>query len=82
MATITVAQAQERESLREIEGLWRSAFRRLRKNKLALISMWFLLALILVAAFGPLVIPYSYSKQDYDLVTQGPSWSQASPRPA
>jgi ABC-type dipeptide/oligopeptide/nickel transport system permease subunit len=75
MATITVAQAQQRESLREIEGLWKSAFRRLRKNKLALISMWFLLALILVAIFGPMLIPYSYSKQDYDLVTQGPSWS-------
>jgi ABC-type dipeptide/oligopeptide/nickel transport system permease subunit len=75
MATITVAQAQQRESLREIEGLWKSAFRRLRKNKLALISMWFLLALILVAIFGPMLIPYSYSQQDYDLVTQGPSWS-------
>ncbi len=75
MATITVAQAEQRESLREIEGLWRSAFRRLRKNKLALISMWFLLALILVAVFGPLLIPYSYSQQDYDLVTQGPSWA-------
>lgn len=75
MATITVAQAHSRESLSEIEGLWKAAFRRLRKNKLALISMWFLLGLVLVAAFGPLLIPYSYSAQDYDLVTQGPSWS-------
>lgn len=75
MATITVAQAQGRESLREIEGLWSAAFRRLRKNKLALISMWFLLALMLVAMFGPMLIPYSYSAQDYGLVTQGPSWA-------
>ena len=37
MATISVAQAQSRASLNEIEGLWKSAFRRLRKNKLALI---------------------------------------------
>lgn len=75
MSAITVAQAEKREELRDIEGLWKSAFRRLRKNKLAAISMWFLLALILVAVFGPMLIPYEYSKQNYDLVTQGPSWA-------
>ena len=75
MAAITVADAEKREELRDIEGLWKSAFRRLRKNKLALISMWFLIALVLIAIFGPMLIPYSYSKQDYDLVTQGPSWA-------
>lgn len=75
MAAITVAQAQERESLREIEGLWKAAFRRLRKNKLALVSMWFLVFLVIAAIFGPMIIPYSYSQQDYDLVTQGPSWA-------
>lgn len=75
MAAITVAQAEKRESLREIEGLWKSAFRRLRKNKLAAISMWFLIALVLIAIFGPMLIPYSYSQQDYGMVTQGPSWA-------
>ncbi len=75
MASTTLSAAKNRESLHEIEGLWRSAFRRLRKNKLALVSMWYLGFLILAAAFGPLLIPYSYSQQDYDLVTQGPSWS-------
>lgn len=75
MATITVAEATKRESLNEIEGLWQAAFRRLRKNKLALISMWFLIFLILVAIFGPMLIPYSYSQQDYSLVNQGPSWA-------
>ena len=75
MASTTLSAAKNRESLHEIEGLWRSAFRRLRKNKLALVSMWYLGFLILAAAFGPLLIPYSYSQQDYDLVTQGPSWT-------
>ena len=75
MATVTLSAAQNRESLREIEGLWKSAFRRLRKNRLATISMWYLGFLILVAIFGPLLIPFSYSQQDYDLVTKGPSWS-------
>ena len=73
--TVTVADAQRRESLREIEGLWKSAFRRLRKNRLALISMWFLGFLVLVAIFGPMLVPYTYSQQDYGLVNQGPSWA-------
>lgn len=71
--TMTLAQSAEREQLREIEGLWRSAFRRLKKNKLALISLWFLGALIVVALVGPYLVPYSYAQQDYGLVTQGPS---------
>lgn len=59
----------------EIEGLWKSAFRRLRKNKLALVSLWFIVLLVLVAIFGPYLLPYSYAQQNYDLVTQGPSWA-------
>lgn len=75
MAAVTVAQAADRSEIREIEGLWKQAFRRLRKNKLAVISMWFILFLVLVAIFGPYLSPYSYSKQDYGLVTKPPSWA-------
>lgn len=75
MSAITVAQAAQRDKVDEIESLWKQAFRRLRKNKLALISMWFIVFLFLVALVGPFIIPYSYSQQDYDLVTQSPSWA-------
>lgn len=80
MATSTLAEDSTasvvigRQS-RDIEGLWKSAFRRLRKNKLALVSLWFICLLVLVAIFGPYLVPYSYSHQNYDLVTQGPSWA-------
>jgi len=59
----------------DIEGLWKAAFRRLRKNKLALVSLWFIVFLVIVAIVGPYLVPYSYSAQNYDLVTQGPSWA-------
>lgn len=59
----------------DIEGLWKAAFRRLRKNKLALVSLWFIVFLMVVAVVGPYLVPYSYSEQNYDLVTQGPSWA-------
>ncbi|MGC4108490.1 MAG: ABC transporter permease [Thermomicrobiales bacterium] len=57
----------------EIEGLWKAAFRRLRRNKLAVFSLWFIVFLVIVAIVGPYLMPYSYAEQNYDLVTQGPS---------
>lgn len=75
MAVATVADAQRRESVAEIEGLWKAAFRRLRRNKLALVSLWFLVFLVLAAIFGPMLLPYNYSQQDYSIVNQGPSWA-------
>lgn len=75
MTTQSVAVAAERDNLRAIEGLWGAAFRRLRKNKLALVSLWFLAFLFLVAIVGPYLIPYTYAQQDYSLVTQPPSWA-------
>lgn len=39
-------------------------WRQLRKNRLAVAALFVLIVLILVAAFGPLIAPYSYEKQD------------------
>ncbi|MBQ8974540.1 MAG: ABC transporter permease [Oscillospiraceae bacterium] len=43
---------------------WREVWRQLKKNKLAVISLVVLIALILVAIFAPLLAPYSYKEQD------------------
>jgi oligopeptide transport system permease protein len=56
------------------EGLWASAFRRLTRNRLALASGIFIIALALAAIFLPMVWPYTYSQQDYSAVTEPPSW--------
>jgi peptide/nickel transport system permease protein len=39
-------------------------WRQLKENKLAVISLFVLIALVLVAIFAPLLAPYSYSAQD------------------
>jgi peptide/nickel transport system permease protein len=39
-------------------------WRRLRKNKLAVVALVVLVLLILVAIFGPIIAPYSYEAQD------------------
>ena len=75
LADNTATSADFGREAHDIEGLWKAAFRRLRKNKLALVSLWFIGFLVLVAIFGPYLVPYSYSAQNYDLVTQGPSWA-------
>jgi oligopeptide transport system permease protein len=56
------------------EGIWGSALRRLARNRLALASAIFIIALALSAIFVPMVYPYTYSEQDYEAVTEPPSW--------
>jgi ABC-type dipeptide/oligopeptide/nickel transport system permease subunit len=59
----------------DIESLWRSALRRLVKNRVAMVSAVFLGTLILIAIIGPFLLPYHYAEQNYDVVRQGPSWN-------
>jgi peptide/nickel transport system permease protein len=47
-------------------GYWSAAWRRFQKNKMAVISLWFIVVLALLAIFTPFLAPYSYSEQHYD----------------
>jgi oligopeptide transport system permease protein len=49
-------------------GLWRDAFGRLRKNKLAMVGLVLVILLIFVAIFGPYLAPYPYQEQDLKAV--------------
>jgi oligopeptide transport system permease protein len=42
------------------------AWRRFKQNKLAVISLAFLILIILLAVFGPIISPYPYDKQDFN----------------
>lgn len=53
---------------------WQDAWRRLKKNKMAMVGLWTIVAMILLAIFGPMVSPYSYS--DQDLARQNEFWSR------
>ena len=52
---------------------WQDAWRRLKKNPVAIVSLIFIILLILFAIFGPYFTSYSYSDQDFDRRNQGPS---------
>ena len=53
---------------------WQDAWRRLKTNKPAMISLAVIIIIILSAIFVPLVWPYDYSTQIRGHENQGPSW--------
>jgi len=58
---------------RRARSLWGDALRRLIRNRLAFASAVLIIAFMLIALFAPLLSPYGYAEQNYDVVTQPPS---------
>lgn len=56
-------------------SLWQDAYTRLKKNKMALVSLFFLLGLFVLAILAPFIAPYSYETQDLDLGAVSPTLS-------
>jgi oligopeptide transport system permease protein len=54
-------------------SLWRDAWLRLRKNKLAVFSIVVLIVVTLGCVFGPMFSPYSYEEMNWEDVSQAPS---------
>ena len=59
----------------EAQSLWADAWRRLKKNKAAVISGWYILFMCFVALFANQLSPYPFYKQDIDSILEGPSAS-------
>ncbi len=60
---------------KEERGFWQDALYRFKKNKLAVTGFAISLFLILLTIFGPMVIPYGFSDQDYSTIGLKPSLS-------
>lgn len=54
-------------------SLWRDAWKRLRRNRLAVIGLFIIAVLVIVAAFGPWMSPYDFLSQNLDARNQPPS---------
>ena len=65
----------QQEKTGKVEGIWASAFRRLRKNRLSVASGVFIIVIALAAIVVPEIYSLTYSEQNYAVVTQGPSWA-------
>ncbi len=71
MATISRPAAGEIARPRKSTGLWRDAWSRLRKNKLALLGLVLVAGLAFVGIFGPYLAPWPYDYQDLKAVFAG-----------
>ena len=54
-------------------SLWADAWVRLKKNKLALFGLYFLISMGLLCLFAPLITPYGYEEQNMALGASAPS---------
>ena len=52
---------------------WRNAYLKMKSDKLAVIGIFFLIFMILVAIFVPMFSPYTYDQQDYSAIYQSPN---------
>lgn len=68
----TTAVVEPTEKMRKpLAEFWR----RFKKQKVAVVALLFIVALVLVAVFAPYVAPYNPSEPDYNAVLQGPSYA-------
>jgi oligopeptide transport system permease protein len=63
----------ERGPVRPQRTFWRDAWDRLRENKLAVVSFWYVVALAAVALAAPVLAPFSFDAQDILISDQGPT---------
>lgn len=61
------------ENARSSPSLWKDAWRRLSRNRLAMLGLGVLTVMVSLALLTPWIAPYSYSAQDLDLGATPPS---------
>lgn len=70
------AEDLERAEASKGQSLSRDAFRRLRANKAAVVSIFVLIAIVLIALIGPLFVPWSVREVDWTAFRSPPDWTK------
>lgn len=65
---IEQAQKQDKEQTRPSMTYWKDSWRRLKKNKMAIVGLVGVILIVLVAIIGPLFSPYDYSFQQNEFL--------------
>ncbi len=72
--TILAFEAKKQKRKKEQKySFWRDAWRRLRRNRTAVLGMVIIILLLLAAIFAPAIIPYSYTSTDVMAMYQTPN---------
>lgn len=73
METSLVTEQPQKDAVSKPISLWKQTYKRLRKNKLAISGLFFLLAMIAFSFIGPLFSPYVNSTVNVSLMNDPPS---------
>ena len=73
MAQGLVAFKTPRADIIKYQGFWAGAWRRYRRNSIAMYGIVFVAFILLVGIFAPLIAPYPYDKIDLSHILQGVS---------
>jgi len=71
MATQVAVQGRAEQRGRAGASLWRDAWGRLRKNRLAILGLVLVFLLLFAGIFGPIIAPWPYQVQDLKAVFAG-----------
>ncbi|MGK0441540.1 MAG: oligopeptide transport system permease protein [Pseudohongiellaceae bacterium] len=71
--SVTISAQSTQEQAEQGSSLWRDAWLRLRKNKLALCGLCVLLLEIIIALLTPWIAPYGYEQQNLNIGASAPS---------
>lgn len=63
------------EAARPSMSYWQDAWQRLKKDRLAMAGLAIIVIIALFAIFGPVLSPYAYDEQNFDVSNQWPSMS-------
>ncbi|WP_423066625.1 ABC transporter permease [Devosia sp. CN2-171] len=75
-ATLTAYADALAEAAPKGRSLTQDAFRRLRGNKAAVVSIFVFAAIVIVAIVGPYFLPWAYDKIDWAGIRKPPDWAK------
>lgn len=75
LATIDTETTGREEALEQGTSLWQDAWYRLRRNRMAALSLGIVLFFGILALITPWIVPYEFDAIDYELIGQVPTWA-------
>ena len=67
-------EARDQENINRVSfTYWQTCWKRMKKDKLAMFGIVVIIAMAILAVFGPMLCPYSYDDADFMAIWQGPS---------
>ena len=72
-ARVGVDEQASENLVRPSISYWQDAFRRLKKNKVAMASLILLLIIVVMCIFAPYIYPHPYDEQNIEFTNQGPT---------